>query len=129
MSNPFNQKEYLIFLKSAYKASNTIYAHFDEVIRDMTRLQNGKFSYIADYIIGAELEYDSNRIPHSRLQIKKSYPVYHFLELINDWNGFSEMDPVTEISLWEVDFYYDNRCVGTIVSHYRAYDNDFYLYP
>jgi len=129
MSNRFNQKEYLKFLKSVYKASNIIYAHFDEDIEDISLLKNGKFSYIADSIIGAEIECDpANGTPHSRLQIKKGYPVYHFLELISDWDEFSGMDPVTEVSLWEVDFYYDNKCVGVIVSDYRAYDNVFYLY-
>ncbi len=128
MSDTFHQKDYLNFLRSAFKASNIIYAHFDEVIEDTALLKNGKFSYIADNIIGAELEYDSGRMPHSRLQIKKGYPVYHFLELIDDWNKFSEMDPVTEVSLWEVSFCYDNKCVGSIVSHYRDYNNCFYLY-
>lgn len=129
MSNRFNQKEYLNFLKLAYKDSYIIYAYFDEVIKDVSLLQNGKFSYIADNIIGKEIEYDPiSGIPHSRLQIKKGYPVYHFLELISGWDEFSGMDPVTEVSLWEVDFYYDNKCVVVIVSDYRAYDNAFYLY-
>ncbi|MCD8054599.1 MAG: hypothetical protein LUF00_11310 [Lachnospiraceae bacterium] len=128
LDDKFNRKEYLSFLKSAYRASNIIYAHFDEVIEELALLQNGKFSDIADSIIGAELEYDSNRIPHSRLQMKKDYPVYRFLESIDDWNTFSEMDSVTEVSLWEVDFYYDNKRVGTIVSHYRDYNNRFYLW-
>lgn len=129
MSNRFNKNEYLSFLKSAYKASNIIYAYFDEVIEDAALLQNGKFSYISDNIIGAEIEYAPvSGAPHSRLQIKKGYPVYHFLESINDWNEFSEMDPITELSLWEADFYCDNKPVGIIVSDYCAYDNDFYLY-
>ena len=127
MKNSINKKEYFCFLKSAYKRSNIIYADFDEKIESVEALQEGKFSDIYNDIIDTSIEQNENRIPYTRLKLRKSYAVYDYLQRIDNWEEFSEIDPVTELAIWAIYFYSDDLCIGVILSHYRAYDNCFYL--
>jgi hypothetical protein len=124
MNEKFDGKEYRKFLKKAYSLSDRIAVDLDVVVGDRQRLSKGKYSFLEKHLVEAEIHYE-NHVPYSRLILERHYDVYHYLEQIESWEGFSAWDAEADLSIRCVRFMKDGKELAYMISHYRAYRSEF----